>query len=147
MNRVITLSLIFTLFSLALISCGSNQADMQSSHNDINPLPACPDTPNCMRTATLMESDSTAVMRALLKVLNEEAETVESNEDSLSIDAVYRIPVFGWRDDVTIQLKDETANKTILFIRSASREGYSDLGVNNRRVKRILKKTRSELRP
>lgn len=147
MNRPHITLFLFILLPLVQISCGSNKADMKSSYNDINPLPSCPDTPNCVRTATLLESDSTAVMRALIGVLEDEAETVESNADSLSIDAVYRIPVFGWRDDVNIQLKEETANKTVLFIRSASREGYSDLGVNNRRVKRILKKTRSELLP
>lgn len=120
---------------------------MSEPYNEINPLPACPDTPNCVRSSRLMHTDSSAVMRALIKVLADEAESVESNDEEKKIHAVYRIPVFGWKDDVNITLKSETSNKTILFIRSASRVGESDLGVNQRRVKRIIRKTERELHP
>lgn len=120
---------------------------MSAPYNEINPLPACPDTPNCVRSSRLIHSDSTAVMRALKNVLSEEAETIESDDEGKTIHAVYRIPVFGWKDDVNISLQAETSNKTILFIRSASRVGKSDLGVNQRRVKRILRKTERELHP
>jgi uncharacterized protein (DUF1499 family) len=46
----------------------------------------------------------------------------------------YTIPLFGFKDDVEF-LFDE-ASKRIHF-RSASRIGYSDLGVNRFRMKRI----------
>ncbi|MFN1835996.1 DUF1499 domain-containing protein [Balneola sp. MJW-20] len=120
---------------------------MNAPYNEINPLPSCPESPNCIRTSKLIHSDSTAVMRALKNVLTSEAETVEADTDEQSVHAVYRIPVFGWKDDVNILLKEETENKTILYIRSASREGYSDLGVNKRRVNRIIRKTEKELHP
>ena len=64
--------------------------------------------------------------------------STEKNVDSLSFHSVFKIPVFGWKDDVNIVLQTNKKN-SIIHIRSASRVGYSDLGVNKRRVKRLLK--------
>lgn len=48
--------------------------------------------------------------------------------------AVFEIPFFGWKDDVELYFKE--AEKRI-YVRSASRVGYSDLGVNRNRVEEI----------
>jgi uncharacterized protein (DUF1499 family) len=63
---------------------------------------------------------------------------VECNSQSLQIDAVFRIPVFGFKDDVKIVVKPDEPGGSIFHIKSSSRIGESDLGVNRRRIKRIL---------
>lgn len=56
-------------------------------------------------------------------------------ESELYISATYTSGIFRFVDDVEIRL-DKEGQK--LHIRSASREGYSDLGVNRKRVAKIL---------
>ena len=70
---------------------------------------------------------------------------VEFNSHSLQIDAVFRIPVFGFKDDVQIIIKPMDSERSILYIKSASRIGRSDLGVNRRRIKRILSVTHQQI--
>lgn len=65
------------------------------------------------------------------------AEKITIDSDSLTIHAVFVIPVFRFRDDVHIAFT-ESDQITLLHIRSASRVGHSDLGVNRRRVKKFI---------
>ncbi len=113
--------------------------------NTHNPLPACPDSPNCVLTEREYNFEALVIYNAFREVLTDiafEASFTESQE--LRINAVFKIPIFGWKDDVVIQLTKKD-NKTTAYIRSASREGYSDLGVNKRRVKNILSKVDHKL--
>jgi uncharacterized protein (DUF1499 family) len=48
--------------------------------------------------------------------------------------ATFRSRVFGFVDDLELRL---VANQQIIHVRSASRIGYSDLGVNRRRLARL----------
>jgi uncharacterized protein (DUF1499 family) len=48
--------------------------------------------------------------------------------------ATFRTPAFGFVDDVEIRLDRQAA---VIHVRSASRVGRSDLGVNRRRVERL----------
>jgi uncharacterized protein (DUF1499 family) len=57
-------------------------------------------------------------------------------------EAVYRVALV-FKDDVAVEVAPrEDAGRedagSVLFVRSASRVGYSDLGVNRRRVERLL---------
>lgn len=56
--------------------------------------------------------------------------------DSMRITAVYRV-AWLFRDDVAVAV-DPRPDGSRLHVRSASRTGYSDLGVNRRRVQRLL---------
>ena len=73
-----------------------------------------------------------------------EAESVEQGVvDAHEIKAVFK--VWKYRDDVHIMIiPDQSQSK--LYIRSASREGFSDLGVNKRRVRKILKAIATEIK-
>lgn len=100
-----------------------------------NPLPACPDSPNCVRTTwtyavpadTLFET-----IRTALHATGADALTVDAA--TRRIDAVYRVVFF--KDDVAV-IAAPYGDGSALHIRSASRVGQSDLGVNGRRVRRI----------
>lgn len=60
----------------------------------------------------------------------------EANRDQGVIEAVATVPVFRFRDDVTITVSDE-AGAAVVNVRSRSRVGKSDLGENARRIRRF----------
>ena len=104
----------------------------------LSPLEACPDTPNCVHEAYLYEHAPTQLadhveqaMRSL-KPASFERGVVDDKE----MQAVYDAWIF--KDDVHVKV-DLHESKSIVFIRSASRDGTYDLGVNKRRVRNILK--------
>lgn len=105
-----------------------------------NPLPPCPVTPNCIRTYKRFKYKAEELSERITRILNNEAFSYHIVDPKrIEIHAVYRIPLFGFKDDVDLIL-EESGEHTILFIRSASRLGAYDLGVNKRRVKRIFRK-------
>ena len=94
-----------------------------------------------------MDTDSESLFQASTDALLEmEADELDSNSDSLKIDAVFKITVFGFRDDFQVRLTDGSSDGvTLLHVSSRSRTGKGDLGVNRRRVKLFLESVRSEL--
>lgn len=71
-------------------------------------------------------------------------EEITANRHAFRIETVFK--VFLFHDDVTIQLSTAQNDQlTYLHIKSASRKGYSDLGVNRRRVAAFLEKLQQEL--
>lgn len=100
-----------------------------------NPLPACPDSPNCVRVTWLYEQAPADLLRRAEAALRETgAATVAVDQVTMRIDAVYNEFVF--KDDVVIHI-EAFNEQAALHLRSASRVGYSDLGVNERRVRAI----------
>ena len=101
-----------------------------------NPLPACPSSPNCVRETRAFALDPDSLFeqaRAALDAIG--AAQVKADAAARRLDAVFR--VFVVKDDVAvIAAPHETGS--VLHIRSASRVGYSDLGVNQRRVNRFF---------
>lgn len=65
--------------------------------------------------------------------------------NSLQIDAVFRIPLFGFKDDVKIILEPDNVGDSILHIYSSSRLGKSDLGVNRRRIQQIVANIKQQI--
>ena len=115
------------------------------THTDLSStLSSCPDSPNCVHNSYEVSSDLDT-----LYTHTEQALQITGASSILRIeggfDAVYTIPVFGWKDDVSIRFTKIDSSNTHFDIRSASREGYYDLGVNNRRVKKILKAIQTKL--
>jgi uncharacterized protein (DUF1499 family) len=117
---------------------GSRISDFDLNNHPDNPLPECPDSPNCSRATFVLPQEKEILLiksREALQSMN--AAKISFDADSLTIHAVFVIPVFRFRDDVHIALTEEDDN-TLLHIRSGSRVGKSDLGVNRRRVKKFL---------
>lgn len=107
-------------------------------------LAACPQTPNCVSSQatntphaiapfTYTDSPEAAWKRLTTAVLSEARMVIrEESKDYLHAEARSRL--FGFIDDVEfLQVADEKR----IHVRSASRTGYSDFGVNRRRVERI----------
>ncbi|MFN2374308.1 MAG: DUF1499 domain-containing protein [Cyclonatronaceae bacterium] len=112
--------------------------------NTTYPVQPCPDTPNCHIEEVAIPENPALLFDRLVECLHKTgAESVTPEPDELFVSAVYKIPLLGFRDDVTVRVVPAGNGESVLFIRSASRVGHSDLGVNQRRVKRILRKLKT----
>lgn len=126
----------FSLMLLILASCGKTELSMPV---DSNPLPACPASPNCIRTQVVIPVDSALALGLANEVFEEmNAQTIEIDSDSASINTVFKIPVFGWLDDMDVVVNGDNEQCTI-YLRSASRIGYFDLWVNKIRVRKFIR--------
>ncbi|MCG2589020.1 DUF1499 domain-containing protein [Rhodohalobacter sulfatireducens] len=106
---------------------------------DTSPFEPCPDSPNCTFDSVEFNEKAEDLFEIVSSAINRiEPYEINTNSQSLQIDAVFRIPIFGFKDDVEIAVKPVDHEKSILHIKSSSRVGESDLGVNRRRIKRIL---------
>lgn len=113
--------------------------DAMASALPDNPLPPCPGTPNCVRTTRLYEVEADALFELAEAALQDiGAATVEQEAEAgdRRLHAVFRVVIF--KDDVHLAVAPHDGGSA-LHIRSASRVGHSDLGVNARRVDRYLR--------
>jgi uncharacterized protein (DUF1499 family) len=125
------------LFSLALTAALVTASSAGSARPD-NPLPPCPDSPNCERTTRTYTVDPDSLFSAAQSALSDLGPvqlTVESSDRRAH--AVYRVALI-FKDDVDIAVTPHEKGSA-LHIRSASRVGHSDLGVNARRVRRFFR--------
>ena len=119
-----------------------------STHLDIakpadnRQLQDCPTTPNCVSSLAQRESQQAAPLRSNTAITNEQWDHVvkllrQLGGDILVNDgnychAVFRSRVFQFKDDVEL-----VRGETEIHLRSASRAGRSDLGVNRERVENL----------
>jgi uncharacterized protein (DUF1499 family) len=110
----------------------------------MSPLPACPNTPNCVHQVHVYPTFPSELADAVEAALRSRSPlTLERGLiDDHIMHAVFRAGFF--KDDVDVAIEFDPAGST-LYIRSASRTGRYDLGVNKRRVRRILKDLAREL--
>jgi len=139
---------LFFIFSSLMLfaACTTEPGESRENSSSVkNPLPECPGSANCVRKSVQFSHETDEVVLAAKKAL-EEMKASAIDVEGLSIRAVFTIPVFGWKDDVSINLSaDSSGSGSILHLRSASREGYWDLGVNSRRVKKLISRTKENL--
>lgn len=124
---------------IATMSCASQR---ELGEDDMN----CPESPNCVSS---LASDSAhfiapfafndqpeAAMQRLKAALLSEKRVTIIKDQADYIHAEVRSLVFRFVDDVEFTLVPEQG---VFQIRSSSRVGYSDFGVNRRRIERIRK--------
>ncbi|MCC6160204.1 MAG: DUF1499 domain-containing protein [Deltaproteobacteria bacterium] len=107
-------------------------------------LAACPRSPNCVCSQDERQSHAVAPLRyeddfesamaRLIEVIRSMHRTAIVRREGPYLHATFTTRIFRWVDDVEF-LFDDAAK--LLHVRSASREGWSDLGVNRRRVEEI----------
>ncbi len=105
-------------------------------------LASCPDSPNCVNSQS---DDPKSKIEPLLSVsIAEIKKVVESMERTTIVEetdnylyAEFKSKLMGYVDDVEFYL-DSGAN--LVQVRSASRLGKSDLGVNRQRIEEIRAK-------
>ena len=131
-------------------------ADSQSGDQDMEQLAAkkyivdghlaaCPQSPNCVNSEDLSKESFIAPLEftgsaaGAWQILQEQildmGGRIEEVDDSF-LHATFRSSLFRFVDDVSCRLDDENNR---IYIRSASRVGYSDFGVNRKRVEQLRK--------
>lgn len=105
---------------------------------------SCPDSPNCVSSQETSQDHfiepfdfndrpEVAMQRLKQALLGEKRVTIVK-ERADYIHAEARSLIFKFVDDVEFSL---LAEQGLIHLRSSSRTGYSDLGVNRRRIERI----------
>ncbi len=110
-------------------------------------LAACPKSPNCVCSQTDKEADAkhfidafpvkedaAATLAALLNAIKQLPRTKIVTQDNNYIHAECTSAIFRYVDDLEFWI-DEQNN--VVHVRSASRAGESDLGVNRKRVEQL----------
>jgi len=136
---------VLTLISLAAvfaISCSSKgPANIGIKEGK---LAACPDKPNCVSSMTEDKShfiepftysgSSEKAKNAILDIVKSLDRTKIISQSDNYIHAEFRSKLFRFVDDVEFLIDDRI--KTV-HVRSASRTGYSDMGVNGKRIESL----------
>ncbi len=110
-------------------------------------LTPCPYTPNCVSsqssdavhkieplTYNSTPEQAFAALKRLIQSLPR-TKIITESEDYLHVE--FTLPIVGFVDDVEFYLE---RNANVIHVRSASRLGMSDLGVNRRRIETIRTK-------
>jgi len=135
--------LVYSLFSLFLIQCsGTRPGDLGIRSGK---LKDCPNKPNCVQsqmapddshfispiTYTSPRSDEQKRLKSLLQTI---PRTSLIKEEDGYLYYEFTSLLMRYVDDVEFYLDDTTK---LIHVRSASRLGHSDLGVNKKRVESI----------
>ncbi len=145
MKKMIKVSIGSLMLVTILWGCSGNPTERHNSES--SGFLDCPDTPNCV--SSLVKNSKYRVEPFKLKkdpktswdIVQEMVASLPRTKivsaDNSDIHAECRSMIFRFVDDLTLHL---TPSNSIIHIRSVSRTGYSDLGVNRRRVENLRKK-------
>jgi len=142
-KKVIVFSYLF-----AVITAGCSSMDDKKDAPEGGLLKPCPSSPNCV--SSLAEDPLHAIApinhkgltiaeaaEKMLSILKQEKRcTIVKAEtgELMYIHAEYRSAVFRFTDDVEFLF---SSGENLIHVRSASRTGYSDFGVNRKRIEHL----------
>lgn len=128
-----------------LTACSTNQTLATKATNDR--LSPCPESPNCVSSLSQDKSHYVAPLtykatleearEKLVSVIHSMKRTEIVTAEMNYIHATFKSALFGFVDDVEFSFDDQ---RKVIDVRSASRTGYSDLGVNRKRVEEIRRR-------
>jgi uncharacterized protein (DUF1499 family) len=134
--------------AFAAYSCAGSRPDHLGIHDSL--LGACPPSPNCVSSdsnerehaipAFYLAGDTAEGWRAARDAVAALPRTVIVKETADYLHAECSSRLFGFVDDLELHVRGEPG---VIAVRSASRLGYSDMGVNRQRVeslRRILER-------
>jgi len=144
---LISLIIFIAFLTVRFTMAGQLSAERKSPGINNGQLSPCPDSPNCINTEypdktshyhpplDYPETKAEQIIPLAKKIILEmEGEIV--SEKGTYLAATFTSGLFKFVDDFEVR-QDDFALK--LHIRSASRVGYSDFGVNKRRVEEFFK--------
>lgn len=139
LREIVYLSILFLTAGAVLAGCGKSPVGTYNKR-----LMPCPSSPNCVSSHETEASHFVEPIRytvsrkqaweAVISILEDFPRTRVAIIHDNYIHAEFRSRIFRFVDDMEF-LFDEDA--PLIHIRSASRVGYSDMGVNRKRVEAI----------
>lgn len=154
-SAFITLFLLIVTFILLFFILGAMSKSGKAPGLVEGSLSQCPDSPNCVCSESAADSrhfiDPISIPKnialdalpILKNVIRDMGGNIQAETDNY-VAATFTSAIFGFVDDVEIRI-DPT--RKLIHIRSASRVGHSDAGVNKKRVellKQLFSKKVSE---
>jgi len=136
----------YIIFLFLFLSCSTTQRNFSSLNDSKTELAPCPNSPNCVSSNALkkrkklaplkFKTDISIAIHQLDSIVQTFAKVtlVSKSEDYLHY--TFKTKVGSFTDDVEF-LFDKPSK--LIHFRSASRVGWSDNGVNKRRMKQISK--------
>ena len=135
------------LICTMLIMLGAcSSATKKGPTYDGSELGACPNSPNCISS---LENDDKHYLDAIeYSITKEQAKEIiieivkeEKNSEIITVEdnyihVIFKSGVFKFIDDLEFVFSE---NENTINFRSAARSGYSDFGVNRKRLERIKK--------
>lgn len=114
---------------------GSDQSTFQVLKQYPHPFDPCPGSPNCIIHSKIFSLPDHQLFERCMHVLKDMTiHKLFLEKSDFYIHAIFRIPLFGFKDDLYITVTEAANNCAVLHIKSASRLGRSDFGVNARRI-------------
>ncbi len=138
---LIILLIFFSAFIIYFFILGHQSKSKQPAGLINGYLSKCPETPNCFNTeikdhtghyiSPIKTSENTSISLSVLKDIVRNIGGIIQVENESYFSAIFSSSVFGFVDDLEIRV--DTKNN-VIHIRSASRVGRSDMGVNKKRI-------------
>jgi len=130
------------LFAVMIVGCSAHRPpNLGITDGKLSP---CPDSPNCISSQSSdnkhfieplrYEGTEQKAMKQLIDVIQGMKRCRIITMDDHYVHAEFTSAIFRFVDDVEFHFDSEAR---VIHIRSASRIGYSDLGVNRRRMEKI----------
>lgn len=138
MNKILLLTL-----AIAISACSGTRPNNLGVRGGM--LSACPESPNCVSSsadkensqhaiAPIAYSDSSNIMERLKMLLEaaSNAEIISASDNYIHVEFVSSL--MGFVDDVEFYI---VPGQQVIHVRSASRLGKSDMGVNRQRIEML----------
>ena len=140
--KTLTVNSLFIISLMSLLSCSGHRPSNLGIHN--NQLTTCPTSPNCVSSDAFDDGHKVApfhfnaaatdtwkkVKTTVLEIPR--TKIITETEDYLHAEC--SSATFGFVDDLELHLR---SSEGMIAIRSASRLGYSDFGVNRERIETL----------
>lgn len=143
-NLVVVLSCVLCILSAG---CSGTRPDLGVSNGKLVP---CSPKPNCVNSQAKDENHAISPFRfkgaeqeareRLLQVLKSEERAKIITADESYVRVEFTSSLFRFVDDVEFYMTKTPAGDTVIHVRSASRVGSSDFGVNRERIERLRSK-------
>ena len=143
MNSIISaLIVLFLILAvlLTVLSCASSPPKVELVDGRLR---ACPDSPNCVSSESdrassrveplIFQGEPEKAWGDLKETLREMGGKIQKEQDGF-LWATFTSRVFRFVDDVEFRM---VSTAGMIYVRSGSRVGYSDLGVNRKRVEKL----------
>lgn len=148
MKHIKGIIIFWGILNMAVTGCSGTKPDR--AFDKAQRLPGCPDRPNCVSSESLdaehriepfvIKGDPLPVWKEIRRIISDLPRTVIVEATDRYLHAESKSRIFGFIDDLELQLDLATG---AVCVRSASRVGYSDMGVNRRRVEELRDRLRA----
>jgi uncharacterized protein (DUF1499 family) len=143
MKRGFAIAVMLSLFLLGTTACATSTPPKKRT-DEGSALAPCPASPNCVSSIDrdrkhaiaplVYPSDRNAAYRALIGIIDAQPRATIVKQGPAYVHVEFSSRLFGFIDDVEFLF---VPDRPRIEIRSASRTGYFDFGVNRKRIEKI----------